>query len=1247
VNVLLAALTSLLIAVFAAAFAAPYVVDWNEYRSVFEAQASKLAGRPVRVAGDVDLTILPVPEVRFEQVSIADRDGSFDSPSATARAFRMALSIPPLLRGQVEARKIELDRLSLRLGLDDNGQVDWPRLGEAAGALPFMPADVSLKSVTLNEASLAVARPGQPARWQIAGVTGELSAESLQGPFKFAGRAAIGDETRDLRLSIGSMTSERQMPVKAVSRGEAVVYRAEGNLRDLTDGPEFVGDLEASAPLPPGAAAQAPQWRAAATGRATLDGANFDDVTVTITRQQRPQTLSGTARLTWGGGLRLDAELRSQWLDLDLLAGAQVQDRMPADVLLELPALLGDVPVPARRARIQMQIAQISLGGDLIRDVQAVARRGQGGWGVEKLEAGLPGGSSFGFNGTFARQKGTPILAGTVRASGSNLGRLLHWAVPAVVAEADAASKAFSLSGEVESAAEAFSISGISARLGESRFGGAVRFAYGQQPTATVDVKARTLDMRPYLTGGTAELAGKLLGGDTSAMPLGAETLRISLRANRLVLPEFAAMDVETAVRLDADAVTIEGLSLSGRDGLRLAGSGRYPLGGAGGSSELRLSLSANNADRITDLASAIPGASAWLAPHMDRLRAATPLDITATLRPSAVEDGLLLRVDGTAAQSQLLANARIYSGGRYHLALSAENRTLRGLSDQIAPDLTEWLSIQQATGAARMRADFAGAAGEHWRGTAAIETDEARLAFEGAVRQDMLRLEGEVEIEAPRADEALALAGLPTGESGPLAMRASVLTEGGVFRARDLRIQVAGQLATGNARLDVSGAVPKAEINLNAGRFNLADAAALLVERREGGDETFWPDAPFAMAALKQLSGNLSLAAEELAISDGFHLRDATLMARLEDGALRMPMLSGMLYGGEAVASAELAPARGRAVFSGDLVVTDLDLAQLPHDAGGPLATGRADLTLRGKSEGLSPRGLTTVMSGEGEITLGAGEIRGLSPQVLAETARAYLAAEEQPEQPVADRLAARLRASRVAHDGAEAALRLKDGALRVPATTVYSAEGGQQVETRARVDLTEMRLTSRWDIGAALEGQSLPDVRVTFAGPLAGFGALEPRIDADDLEQFLTVARVERNVERLEELRRQREATEPPAEQSAPAQGLSSAPPEEVVAPPPDDDSLGAIPLETLDPLPGFSTEIEEMPASQDAPPPEAAQAAEPPSGAAAAATTPGATLDDPDVVEDARREIMRDTPRRPQRERAPDPFLEIFRD
>lgn len=1251
-NALLATITSLLILVLAAAFAAPYVVDWNQYRSVFEAQASKLAGRAVRVEGDVDLTILPVPEVRFEQVSIADRTGSFDTPSATADAFRLALSIPPLLRGQIEARKLELDRLSLRLGLDENGQVRWPRIGEAAGALPFITSDVALKSVTLNEASLAVSRPGETARWRIQGVSGELSAETLRGPFKFAGQAMIGDELRDLQFSLGTMTPEGLMPVKAASPGETVVYRAEGNLRELTDGPEFVGTVEASAPLPPQSGGQPPEWRAAGAGRATLDSASFEDFSVTITREQRPQTLSGTARFTWDGGLRLEAELRSQWLDLDLLAGAQVSERMPAEVLLELPALLANVPVPAQRARIDITVAQASLGGDLIRDIHAVAQRGDGGWGVEKLEAGLPAGADFGFEGRFARRGGAPVLAGMVRASGGNLARLLQWAAPGMLDERNPSAKAFSLSGQVESASDAFSISDISARLGESRFGGVVRLAFNEA-SATVDLNARTLDLRPYLSGGTAEMLARLTArGGLSA--LNAQTWRVALRADRLILPEFAASDVESRLQVDGNAILVERVALRGDDGLHVSASGRYPLGDAQAAPALRASLAANDAQRIMELASLVPGAQARLAPHMARLRTATPLNLVADLRASEVEDGYLLRIDGTAAQTALLATARIYAGHRVHVALSADNPTLRGLARQLAPDLTAWLGMEQAPGLARLRADFAGAfgaqgvgdqgVGEPWTGVAEIATDTLRFAFDGSAQPGTLQFNGDVTIDAPRAADALALAGLRADENGPLDVRAAVSSRDNIYSARDLRFNLAGQTTTGNVRIDVSAATPRVEANLNAKRFNLASAAGLLVEQRGSREGGFWPNAPFAVETLRRLSGSLSLAADELTITDGLSLNEATVMARLQDGAVQMPTLSGMLYGGEAVGSAELRPARGRTVFDGEIAVTALDLAQLPHGEGAPLAAGRADMSLRVRSEGLSPRGLMTVMTGMGQVKLGAGEIRGLDPQVLAREAQAYLAADAQPDETVTATLATPLRESRFAHDGAQASVEIKDGALRIARTPLIAGMDGLAVETDARLDLSEMTLTSRWDLGAALGGEALPAVRVSFAGPVAEFGALQPRVDADNLEQFLTVARVERNVERLEELRRQRDADLPPARESAPEPGVGTAPAQQATTPPPDDTDLGDTPLETLDPLPGFSTQIEETPPSAGAPT-AGAQAAEAASEPASASAGPGETLDDPQVVEDARREIMRNTPPREPRQPQSDRFFEIF--
>ena len=74
-------------------FAAPYFVDWNDYRDVFEAQATKLIGRKVDVGGDVSLSLLPAPVLRFETINVADAQ-----PYVVARLLVQLEANQPRLR---------------------------------------------------------------------------------------------------------------------------------------------------------------------------------------------------------------------------------------------------------------------------------------------------------------------------------------------------------------------------------------------------------------------------------------------------------------------------------------------------------------------------------------------------------------------------------------------------------------------------------------------------------------------------------------------------------------------------------------------------------------------------------------------------------------------------------------------------------------------------------------------------------------------------------------------------------------------------------------------------------------------------------------------------------------------------------------------------------------------------------------------------------------------------------------------
>ena len=58
-------LAILIIVALVSALVAPLVVDWNQYRSTFEQEASRLAGFTVHVRGPIDARILPAPRLEY------------------------------------------------------------------------------------------------------------------------------------------------------------------------------------------------------------------------------------------------------------------------------------------------------------------------------------------------------------------------------------------------------------------------------------------------------------------------------------------------------------------------------------------------------------------------------------------------------------------------------------------------------------------------------------------------------------------------------------------------------------------------------------------------------------------------------------------------------------------------------------------------------------------------------------------------------------------------------------------------------------------------------------------------------------------------------------------------------------------------------------------------------------------------------------------------------------------------------
>jgi hypothetical protein len=336
------AIAVFLITVLGALFAVPYFVDWNGYRGVFEEEATRLLGREVRVGGAVNLHLLPTPYFRLEKVRIADTSVNLQEPFFRADSLTIKLSVPPILRGVVEANEIELQRPVLRLALDANGGWNWQSFGQALGNAAYLPSNVALTSVRITDGVLAVHAPNGSERTRFDDLNGELSA--LDGPYRYRGTLGKGRGEREVRIATARPEADGSVRFRASLRplDGASTYTLDGRLVDLTGRPHIEGELTAR--LPVRELWQTPSQANARAARPALDeerkpdradaafdlkaaasidpaGATLTDLALSFEQDGKPQLITGGLKALWRDGFAVEMSLASQWLDLDRIAG--------------------------------------------------------------------------------------------------------------------------------------------------------------------------------------------------------------------------------------------------------------------------------------------------------------------------------------------------------------------------------------------------------------------------------------------------------------------------------------------------------------------------------------------------------------------------------------------------------------------------------------------------------------------------------------------------------------------------------------------------------------------------------------------------------------------------------------------------------------------------------------------------------------------------------------------------------------
>jgi AsmA protein len=120
---------SLLLLLVATVIVMTSVIDPNRYRSKVEAIVGDLAGRPLVIEGNLEITWYPWLGMRTGHAHLDNLPGVLGPPIAEWGSVAVAAKLLPLLKGQVVVDRIRLQSPHIHLRRDAQGHVNWDALG--------------------------------------------------------------------------------------------------------------------------------------------------------------------------------------------------------------------------------------------------------------------------------------------------------------------------------------------------------------------------------------------------------------------------------------------------------------------------------------------------------------------------------------------------------------------------------------------------------------------------------------------------------------------------------------------------------------------------------------------------------------------------------------------------------------------------------------------------------------------------------------------------------------------------------------------------------------------------------------------------------------------------------------------------------------------------------------------------------------------------------------------------------------
>ena len=187
--------------------AAVYVtnIDWNQHKDKIAEQFYNSTGKVISFDGRVSFKIFPTPYLSAVNAKVYNDNQKGGKPLLEIHDVVAELALMPLLNGEFDIKKMVLDGAVINIDWDGNG-VNWQ--GDLSPDQRQMMEETKmvLNSVSLKNAVVNVESEENNIHFQLTNLNGEVSAQSVFGPFRIEGNYLKGSSPEGFAVSIGKMS---------------------------------------------------------------------------------------------------------------------------------------------------------------------------------------------------------------------------------------------------------------------------------------------------------------------------------------------------------------------------------------------------------------------------------------------------------------------------------------------------------------------------------------------------------------------------------------------------------------------------------------------------------------------------------------------------------------------------------------------------------------------------------------------------------------------------------------------------------------------------------------------------------------------------------------------------------------------------------------------------------------------------------------------------------------------------------